>query len=381
MMGTSCVKAWEKGETAIGLVEIQSLEAHDYDVTVTATVYSDFDKATPIKTVSKEIAMPARSLVSAEVELGDLEPGFYSLTMDVDGSAAGTYNIGFSPSQIEVAYDAQHDFDEFWSAALNGLQKVEPRFTLVNEVEGKSTSARRVWYVEMQSIADEPGGNPVTISGYYAEPVGEGIYPCLIHFQGTDGGSSTPWCMSGDDKPEWCEFILSVRGQMLNNREPYKDRNIYTQNGMSYYTYGLADEDYKHKHYYYGAYLDCVRAVDFVESRPKVDKNNIFCEGGSQGGAFTYVAAALANGRIRAIAPGITGHADFPVDFKVAAWPANQILPLAEQNGISEADMLARLSYFDVKNFAHLIQCPVTTNLSLQDTTDPARVGFAPFNP
>lgn len=380
MMGTSCVKAWEKGETAIGLVEIQSLEAHDYDVTVTATVYSDLDKVTPIKTVSKEIVMPARSLVSAEVELGDLAPGFYSLTMDVDGSAAGTYNIGFSPSQIEVAYDAQHDFDEFWSAALNGLQKVEPRFTLVNEVEGKSTSARRVWYVEMQSIADEPGGNPVTISGYYAEPVAEGKYPCLIHFQGTDGGSSTPWCMNGDDKPEWCEFVLSVRGQMLNNREPYKDRNIYTQNGMSYYTYGLADEDYKHKHYYYGAYLDCVRAVDFVESRPKVDKNNIFCEGGSQGGAFTYVAAALANGRIRAIAPGITGHADFPVDFKVAAWPANQILPLAEQNGISEADMLARLSYFDVKNFAHMIQCPVTTNLSLQDTTDPARVGFAPFN-
>lgn len=68
------------------------------------------------------------------------------------------------------------------------------------------------------------------------------------------------------------------------------------------------------------------------------------------------------------------------MDFKVAAWPANQILPLAEQNGISEADMFKRLSYFDVKNFAPMVTCPVTTNLSLQDTTDPARVGFAPFN-
>ena len=27
-----------------------------------------------------------------------------------------------------------------------------------------------------------------------------------------------------------------------------------------------------------------------------------------------------------------------------------------------------------------MVECPVTTNISLQDTTDPARVGFAPFN-
>lgn len=380
MMDTSCVKAWENGENAVGSVEIQSLEAHDYDVTVTATLYSDLDRTTPVKTVSKEVAMPARSLVNAEMELGDLDPGFYSLTLDVNGAAAGTYNIGSKPTQIEVTYDAEPDFEEFWSTALNDLKNVAPEFTLVNEVVGKSTSTRKVWYVDMKSTPDVPGGEPVIISGYYAEPVAEGTYPCLIYFQGTDGGTSTPWCMSGDSNPEWCEFVLSVRGQMLNNRDPHKDRNIYTQNGMSYYTYGLADDDYKHKHYYYGAYLDCVRAVDFVESRAKVDRRNIFCEGGSQGGAFTYVAAALANDRIRAAAPGITGHADFPVDFKVAAWPANQILPLAESNGISEADILRRLSYFDVKNFAPMVTCPVTTNLSLQDTTDPTRVGFAPFN-
>lgn len=380
MIATSCIKTWEEGEKAIGVVDIQSLEAHDYNVTITATVYSDLDKTSPAATISKEITLPARSLVTAEVELGDFNPGFYTLSMDVNGSAAGIYNIGFNPTQIEISYDGQPDFDEFWSTALNELKNVASQFNIVSEVTEKSTSTRKVWYVEMQSIADEPDGTPVIISGYYAEPVAEGTYPCLIHFQGTDGGTSTPWCMDGDSNPEWCEFVLSVRGQMLNNRDPHKDRNIYTLNGMSYYTYGLADDDYKHKHYYYGAYLDCVRAIDFVESRTKVDTNNIFCEGGSQGGAFTYVAAALANDRIRAVAPGITGHADFPVDFKVAAWPANQILPLAEANGISETDMLARLSYFDVKNFAHMVKCPVTTNLSLQDTTDPARVGFAPFN-
>lgn len=380
LIATSCVKTWENGENAVGKVDIQSLEAHDYNITLTATLYSDLDKTVPAAVISKEIMLPACGLVEAEVELGNQEPGFYSLSMDVNGSSAGTYNIGFNPAQIPVSYDGQPDFDDFWTNAVDELKNVAPQFSLINEVPEKSTSTRKVWYVEMQSVADEPGGTPVIISGYYAEPVAEGTYPCLVHFQGTDGGTSTPWCMDGDSNPGWCEFVLSVRGQMLNNREPHKDRNIYTLNGMSYYTYGLADDDYQHKHYYYGAYLDCVRAIDFVESRSKVDSNNIFCEGGSQGGAFTYVAAALANGRVRAAAPGITGHADFPVDFKVAAWPANQILPLAQQNGISEADMLTRLSYFDVKNFAHMVECPVTTNISLQDTTDPARVGFAPFN-
>lgn len=380
IISTACVKAWEDGESPMATVNIQSLEAHDYAIPVTVTLFEDVNPSEPLTTIEKDIAMKAKELTVANIPLGALAPGFYSMQVKVNGALAGSYTIGSNPTAIIVEYDGQPDFDDFWDAALAELATVEPEYTFVKEMTDYSTSSRKVWYVEMKSVADTRGGVPVTISGYYAEPVAEGSYPVLVHFQGTDGGTSTPWCISGDSNPGWCEFVLSVRGQMLNNRDPYADRNIYTLNGMSYYTFGLANDDYKREHYYYGAYLDCVRAIDFVASREKADSRYIFCEGGSQGGAFTYVAAALAHDRVCAAAPGITGHADFPVDFKVAAWPANQILPLAAANGISESGMLERLSYFDVKNFAHLVTCPVTTNLSLQHTTDPPHVGFAPFN-
>lgn len=380
VIATSCVKVWEPGESPVATVNIQSLEGHDYTIPVSVTLYEDINPSEAISTIEKSLDMKAKSFTTLDIPLGTLTPGFYSMQVKVNGSLTGTYTIGYNPTKIMTEYDGQPDFDAFWSSALSELASIAPEYTFVKEMTDYSTSARKVWYVEMKSVADTQDGNPVTISGYYAEPVAKGKYPVLVHFQGTDGGASTPWCINGDSNPDWCEFVLSVRGQMLNNRAPYKDRNIYTLNGMSYYTFGLANEEYKREHYYYGAYLDCVRAIDFVASRDKADTRYIFCEGGSQGGAFTYAAAALANDRVCAAAPGITGHADFPIDFKVAAWPANQILPLAADNGISESEMLKRLSYFDVKNFAHMITCPVTTNLSLQDTTDPPHVGFAPFN-
>lgn len=73
-------------------------------------------------------------------------------------------------------------------------------------------------------------------------------------------------------QPKYCEFILSTRGQMLNNREPNLTNKVYgrdkTTGKTDYYSYGWGD---KEKHYYRGAYLDCVRAIDFVKSQTKVD--------------------------------------------------------------------------------------------------------------
>ncbi len=39
--------------------------------------------------------------------------------------------------------------------------------------------------------------------------------------------------------------------------------------------------------------MDVVRAIDFMASRSTSDMDNLFAEGQSQGGAFTYAAAAL----------------------------------------------------------------------------------------
>ena len=374
------IRAWGPGETPEIGFDIQSLEGHDYTLPLEVKLTKDVSPTEIYRLIEKEFEMKSAEAENITVGLGDLEPGFYNLIATLNGKSICSYVIGYDPTSIESPYDGQEDFEEFWERGLTELAATAPNFSLVKEMTDYSTATRKVWYVEMQSIPDSYGGSPVTISGYYAEPTAEGKYPTLIHYLGTDGGTSTPTCIKGDDNPDWCELILSVRGQMLNNRDPYKDRNIYTASGeFSYYTFGFLNQD-KREHYYYGAYLDCVRAIDFIESREKCDRNNIFVEGSSQGGAFTYAAAGLGRGRIRAAAAGITGHADFVDDFKIVSWPADQFNTLIANSDMDENVMFEKLSYFDVKNFAPYVTCAVTTNFSLQDTTDPPHVNISPYN-
>ena len=364
------IRAWEPNETPKITVELQSIEATE--VTIPVFVQLTTDTHIAYKTYKQDVTLASGEKKAVTVNL-EMDPGFYTMVVNANSTYVCSYVIGYDPTGIAPEYDGEDDFWDFWANGLDKLADVAPEFTIVKEMTEKSTAARKVYLVEMKSIPDTDGGEPVYIRGYYAEPTAEGKYPTLIHYLGTDGGTSTPWCMGGDDKPEWCEFILSVRGQMINNRDPYKDDNIY---GNDYYSYGFGNT---REHYYYGAYLDCVRAVDFVASRDKVDTKNIFAAGGSQGGSFVFAAAAL-DTRIRAGAPSITGHSDFPCNVLIASWPANRFEAAQKSLGISDEEMFRFLSYFDVKNFGPYITCPIITNFSLQDTTDPPHGNIAPYN-
>lgn len=266
----------------------------------------------------------------------------------------------------------QADFEEFWAEAKSDLAAVDPKYKLT-KIDEKSTDARTVYLVEMQSV-DNGDGQPVTIRGYYAEPNAEGTYPVIITQNGYDSdATSEPWCPGGDDNPGWIELVMSNRGQVINNRDPYKEENSFYGD---WFAYNFGDED---TYYYRGAYMDVVRSIDFIASRDKAQKQNIFMQGSSQGGAFTIAGAAL-DDRLNAIAPSIQFMGDFPNYFKVGAWPAS--VARAQQNalGMSDEEMYRFLSYFDTKNLATIVTCPVTTAMGLQDPTCPPRTNFAPYN-
>lgn len=106
---------------------------------------------------------------------------------------------------------------------------------------------------------------------------------------------------------------------------------------------------------------------------------NLYAAGGSQGGCFTYVAEGL-TGAFRAIAPSITGHADFEEGMRIVNWPRANFLAAKEKLGMTDDEMNTFNAYFDVMNFASRVTCPVISCFSLQDTTDPVRTNLAPFN-
>lgn len=378
------IKAWEGDETpklGMTITNIESMEVTvPYKVTLMRDMVDDDTQTHSIyQTYSQDVTLAAGETKHVDLVFDGLkEPGFYNLTANVDHNDVCSYNIGYDPKNVPIKATTPNDFWSYWQEGLDELAATDADIQM-EELTDKSSDKRKIYLVTMKSVADSKGGSPVTIRGYYAEPTAEGKYPTIIHYQGMDGGSGTPWCVGADDNPEYCEFILSTRGQMLNNREPNLEDNVYGRddNGKTdYYSYGWGD---KEKHYYRGAYLDCVRAIDFVKTREKVDANNLYAAGGSQGGCFTYVAEGL-SGAFRAIAPSITGHADFEEGMKIVNWPRANFLAAAEKLGMTTEQMNEFNSYFDVMNFSEHVTCPVISCFSLQDTTDPTRTNLAPFN-
>jgi cephalosporin-C deacetylase len=196
-------------------------------------------------------------------------------------------------------------------------------------------------------------------------PVKKGKYPTQIYYNGY--GAKPTWWLGADDRPDWVEFVTSSRGQFLSEPD-----NTYGD----WIRYNL---DKPAEYYYKGAFLDCVRDIDFVCALDQVDTRNIFAEGGSQGGAYTLVAAALDH-RFRAIAPYIPFLSDYRDYFRIVDWPANAVLEQARALGMSEEQMYNNLRYFDVKNFARRIACPVLMGIGMQDPTCPPHTNMSSYN-
>jgi len=182
------------------------------------------------------------------------------------------------------------------------------------------------------------------------------------------GYGSKPWSPKADANPGFVEFVLSVRGQGLQ-----QPSNIYGD----WITYGIQS---KETFYYRGAFMDLIRAIDFISSRPEVNTKNIFAEGGSQGGAFTLAACALDH-RIAAAAPFIPFLSDYPDYFKIVHWPGDAVKSaMAKQQGMTETQLYDMLSYFDIKNLAGWIKCPVIMASGLQDEVCPPHTNFSGYN-
>lgn len=343
-------------------------------VTVSLTVKDDALGAltgTLATALTENVEMGPSVTKTAEFSLPALQPGFYHLSAAGGGVSAKSYVIGVQPEQVTAAADAQEDFDTYWAAALKQLAAVKPEYKLT-ELTDKSNSQRKVYLVEMKSVPNGTSGDAETIHCYWCVPQGVEHFPAFITYQGYDNGTAPDNIPSGSTNPTWGELVVSTRGQMTNARPPYA--NTYDD----YFSYEFGDQD---KYYYRGAFLDAVRAIDFVLSQPGVEKRNVFANGVSQGGALTYAATALdPDKRLNAIAVGVSFLGDFPNYFQVASWPGATAKSLAAKKNMTDEQMYAFLSYYDTKNLTGKITCPVRARMGMQDPVCPPRTNFAAYN-
>ena len=300
--------------------------------------------------LSKEVTVSADSML--RVQLGNLKPGFYQLRLRNEELR---WNIGVRPDEVVSPPDAAPDFDAFWESTLTELAGIplDAQWTPVPEYSNEQRSCFEVRY---------PSFGGALSGGIISLPNAPGKYPVIIDYMGYNAPT---FYFDPSERPECIEYLVSIREQ-----------GLFRTPEARWIDEGLAS---KEGYYYRGAFADARRAVDFVASLDKADTTRIVARGESQGGALTFVAAAL-DSRIKAIAPAVPFLGDYRDYGRIVWWPVHEVLEQADSDGIPYEQLYQMLTYFDVKNFAPRITCPVYMAFGLQDPTCPPHTNFAIYN-
>jgi cephalosporin-C deacetylase-like acetyl esterase len=343
-------------------VTLQNGMNKTYTGRMTVKVVSDFGE--DIANIEEDISIKKGQTGIYDFRLTNLEPGFYKVAVDVKGKMGSKdtqFNFGFEPEKIVSPANPQPDFADFWARAKSELAGVDPQYKLIR-IDSLCTSAHDIYLVEMRSL----GG--ALIRGWYQVPVKPGRYPAVMQVPGYSSTIMPSYVNYGEDI---IGFGLNIRGHGNSKDDVNPGFPGYILNNI---------ED-KEKYIYRGAYMDCVRGIDFLFSRPEVDTTRVAVEGASQGGALTFATAALDNERIAVCAPQVPFLSDFEHYFKVATWPGNEFITFVEkEKRMTWEEVYRTLSYFDIMNLAPMIKAPLIMGVGLIDDVCPPHINFAAYN-
>ena len=344
-----------------------------------AKVVITTDKKAAVTTITDSVVIGAKSEKDVVLTTtANLEPGIYHAKCYVETKSARTFNFAIDPFEITSVNDRPSDFDAFWQAAKDQLAAIDMHAQLT-EIPERSTAQGKVYLVEMNSVPDGLTGEPVKIRGYYCEPQDGQKHPVILHFYGYDtqgytGAVDCPYAGAN------AEFYLSHRGQYLNNRPAGTNLGVAEETVNIYgdwFRYNLGEKD---TYYYRGAYMDVVQAIRFMATRETSDMTKLFAEGSSQGGALTYVAAALSDYPFTAIAANVAFMGDFADAKDIGSLAYWEISDHYWQDGVPIETSLRYLPYFDIKHMTPRISCAVLASSGLADDVCPARLNIVPFN-
>ncbi len=310
----------------------------------------------------KKLKLHAKSKISdLKFDFPPQSVGFYNWEVQLidDKKFATKANFGFAvePENAVVVPNFPSNFDQFWSDARRELDSIAPKFRVVRKHE-KSNLLVEVTEIEMISMGNK------RIRGYYSRPKGKKNLPALLRVQGY-GSVMEPH----DPQTDMAIFYLNIRGHG-NSREDVNP---------GFPGFLLSGLDTAETYIYRAAFMDCIRAVDFLAAQPEIDVEKIGVAGASQGGALSIVTAAL-DGRIKFCQPDVPFLSDYPNYFQIAKWPAEEFLEYSETQNKPMGKIFEVLNYFDMKNFATRVRVPVFMGVGLFDDVCPPAINFAAFN-
>ncbi len=318
-----------------------------------------------VKADSLHVKIGRESTGSYNFDIPKLGPGFYKINFmvnlsDYDDTIRKAF--GIKPEEIRSEYGKPADFDSFWKDTRAELDKVNPDFK-VTEMPDSSKDGRRVFLVEMKSLDN------LTVRGWLTEPITKNKNKKFVVMLGLPGYQVTLKPMFGTD-PDIAILTLNIRGSG-NSRDVINVRRE---------TYIVLNIEDKKKYVMRGAIMDCIRAVDFIYSRPELRHDNIIAAGGSLGG-YLAVATSSLDKRINFCSAANPILSDVRSWAKEVDWPFIDIKKYVKTRpGLTFDEVLNNLDYFDAKNFATSLQCPTLVGLGLVDNIAPPNNVYTLYN-
>lgn len=274
---------------------------------------------------------------------------------DSDETFSDSMTVGLSPLNLDPPVTRQPDFDQFWQKTLKDLEAVDPEYKVTLQTE-KNRDKTDLYLVEMKSL-----GN-LMVRGWLEVPKNKGRYPALLRVPGYT--SAMEPVNKFDDM---VIFSLNVRGHGNSDDVEGAPLELWVR--------GLDD---KNDYFYRGTFMDCIRAMDFLQQHPKVDTGRIAVWGGSQGGGLAFVTASLDN-RVSFCIADVPFLCDMKQYFKTTHWDEiDDWLAADPQRNFN--NMLRTMTYFDTMNMTEKITCPVLMGIGLQDQVCPPSTSFAAYN-
>ncbi|PTY07107.1 hypothetical protein DB347_07275 [Opitutaceae bacterium EW11] len=338
-------------------------EAESSAGTLRLCVENEFHKQVCVQ--QREIALSgARAPI--EFSLPSLPSGFYRVVASYSAPEIESQEVQWfavAPTELHCRETAPADLADFWKRAKAELAAVAPEFSVTLD-ETRSTATHRVYTASMKSVEG------VTLRSWYVVPNRPGKFPAVLHVPGYGGTFKPEWFTNDDDI---VHLGLEVRG---HGRSADVINPGFGTPG--YVGYKVLEPE----HYIYrGAYLDCLRALDFLCSRQEIDSTRIAVEGGSQGGGLAIATAALADGRLKCCATAVPFLGDFLHHLEIRSVYIPEFEETFKAMGRGTfSDVAVTMSYIDTVNLAPWIRCPVLMGSGLFDDDCPSHINFAVYN-
>lgn len=298
-------------------------------------------------------------------------PGFLTcrvFLLDEKGAtvADDLAQAAFDPEKLRPMTDMPEDFAAFWERAKaeNAKIPMDPR---VERAEQWCTDKVDVYYVRLQSFRKDN-----YVYGYVSVPKSKGPHPAVLYVPGAGVAKTKPSTYMAEKGV--ITMTLGIHGIPLD----MPDENYDILKNGALYNYQFVNLDNRDQYYYKRVFMGCIRAIDYLFTRPEFDGERLMVSGGSQGGGLSIVTTALDPSVKYFVCfyPALCDHMGYLYD-RAGGWPH-----MFDRTRVyfRTAERILNSRYYDAANFARLIRVPGFFSWGYNDLSCPITSMYSAYN-